>query len=245
MRPLRGIETSLWAPLMDGTYAIVMTLLVLELPVISIDLVHQYNHHEIGIWPLVINLLKLILGYFGVFLIIFDIWVKKRRVLSIIQRYCNLNGLESLALLLSLFIATLLPPVMSLCWKVEQELRIQTIAGDKNINVESAEVIVFHVLFGVGGLLIYVIINLLSRQLYIRLKTRDTAPDLGPSLKEISIALSKLHGVRRDTASRIIASPIILFSWLSPQILMFVYGLIGLWHTDNQRENGIGSNGKG
>jgi len=242
MRPLRGIGTSLWAPLIDGTYAIVMTLLVLELPSIAIDLVHQYNHHEIGIWPLLSDLLTLILGYFGVFLIIFDIWVKKRRILSIIERYCNLNGLENLALLLSLFIATLLPPVVSLCWKIEQELRIQIIAGDKSINVESAEVIVLHVLFGIGGLLIYVIINLLSRRLYFRLKTRDTAPDLGYSLKETRVALSKLQVVQRDTTSRIMASPIILFSWLSPQILTFLYGLVGLWHTDNLRDDGIASN---
>jgi len=238
MRPLRGIDTSLWAPLFDGTYAIVMTLLVLELPAIGFDLVNEYNHHEIGIWPLMIDVLKLIIGYLGAFLIIFDVWVKKRRLLSITERYCQFRGFDNIALLLSLFISTLLPPIVSLCWKVEQELRIQALAGNQNISIETVEVTALHLLFGISVLLIYVIINHISIQSCSRLKNKVLTSNLGDLQTEISSKISNLQGVRRDTTSRIIASPLLLLSWLSPHLLIFIYGLIGLWHSDSSKPGG-------
>lgn len=233
MRPFRGIDTLLWGPLIDGTYAIVLTLLVIELPSLAMELVREFNHDTIGFKPLATEMVRLMTGYLGVFLIIFDIWGKKRRILSITEKYCDVSSFENLAMLLSLFLATLLPPLVYLAWQVQQDFNIQQLTS-RTKNIEPVEVITFQIFFGVCTVLIYGLIHLGNSHRCAQLRKRIIAEHSDDARKELGNALARLQGVRRDTLARVVASPLVLLAWLSPHMLILAYGLSGLWHTDHQ-----------
>lgn len=237
MRPLRGIDTFLWAPLIDGTYAIVLTLLVIELPSMAMELVREFNHDTIGLGPLITGMLRLIAGYLGVFLIIFDIWTKKRRMLSITEKYCDFSSSENLVMLLSLFFATLLPPLVRLAWQVKQEYVFQQLTS-RIKNIEMAEVTTLQVFFGVCTVLIYAMILLGNSRRCAQLRRKIIAEYSDDIKRDLNSALARMQAVRRDTFARIVASPMVLFAWLSPHIhiLILIYGLSGLWHTDHQKD---------
>lgn len=63
----RGVSAEAWPPLIDGTYAIILTLLVIELPILVLDLLRDYNHEEIGVLALLASIGRLLFGYLGVF----------------------------------------------------------------------------------------------------------------------------------------------------------------------------------
>jgi len=233
MRPFRGIDTSLWGPLIDGTYAIVLTLLVIELPSLVMELVNEFNHDEIGFRPLATGIVRLITGYLGVFLILFDIWGKKRGILLIIEQYCNVSSYENLAMLLSMFLATLMPPLVYLVWQVQQSSNIQQLNNTAK-NVESVEVITFNILFGICTLLIYGLVYLCNGHSYAQLRRKIIAERSDDHRKKLVDALARLKAIRHDSLARLVASPMVLLAWLSPDMLILAYGLSGLWHTDHQ-----------
>lgn len=233
MRPFRGIDTSLWGSLIDGTYAIVLTLLVIELPSLATELVHEFNHDTIGFRPLATEMARLLTGYLGVFMIMFDIWDKKRRILLISEKYCDISSFENLAMLLSLFLATPLPPLVHLAWQVQQDFNIQQLTK-RTKNVESVEVITFQIFFGICTVIIHGLIHLGNGHRCAQLRRRISAEHSDDARKELGSALARLKGVRRDTLARLVASPKMLLAWLSPHILILAYGLSGLWHTDHQ-----------
>lgn len=57
-------------PLIDGTDAIVLTLLVLELPAFVLDVLHDYIHAELGFVALLDSLISSVAGYLALFLIV-------------------------------------------------------------------------------------------------------------------------------------------------------------------------------
>ena len=66
-----------WIGLIDGFYSIVLTLLVIELPVIILETVEKImlvGNLQKEIWEFIITLCVLLLGYFAIFTIIYDIW---------------------------------------------------------------------------------------------------------------------------------------------------------------------------
>ena len=94
-----------WIGLIDATYAIILTLLVIELPVFILEIVktlHEHSHlSEIGN-----GIGSILLGYFAVFTIIYDIWSYHKTLLrDAIQ--LRLFAISSGWLM---FIASLVPP---------------------------------------------------------------------------------------------------------------------------------------
>jgi len=72
--PLRfdhGIAAVEWPPLVDGTYAIVMTLMVIELPDVAINLLKDLNEDKASTVVIIAQLINLLLGYLTVFLVAF------------------------------------------------------------------------------------------------------------------------------------------------------------------------------
>ena len=63
-----------WIGLIDGTYAIILTLLVIELPLIVLDLIKECHQHSHFYAEVAIGVGYLLLGYFAVFTILYDIW---------------------------------------------------------------------------------------------------------------------------------------------------------------------------
>ena len=109
------INTDSWGGIVDGIYAIILTLLTIELPVqiLSIldrliDSAHGQTANVIlgAIRPeLRFTIFNLMAGYFAVFIILFDIWSSHRAIIGVSGR------MHSRAILTSwtLFLSTLIP----------------------------------------------------------------------------------------------------------------------------------------
>lgn len=233
MRSFRAFHPLLWAPLIDGTYAIALTLLVIELPLFAMNHIRAFNANTIGVGGLVGNMLRLLLGYFGVFLIIFDVWSKKRRLLMVSERHCEISGFENWMVLLSLFLATLLPPSVHLIWEVLQDYHLQQ-ASNITRHVELSEVQAIVFLFGIITLLIYLIIFLGCSRRISQLRMQIGANDSVDKSEELLTSYANLRALRRDIIGRIVLSPLLVIGWF-PHFRFFVYGLSGLWHADDKR----------
>ena len=90
--------------LVDGAQAIIMTLLVIEMPILIIELVeHAKDSRE-----LFFNLTMDIFGYFLVALIIYDIWSIQKSLFQSTKSSASQN----LSCISSLWLATLIPPML-------------------------------------------------------------------------------------------------------------------------------------
>jgi len=95
-----------WIGLIDATYAIILTLLVIELPLIILDTIKECHDHSHSFSELGIGVGSLLLGYFAVFTILYDIWSYHKTLLKdAIQ--LRLFAISSGWLM---FIASLVPP---------------------------------------------------------------------------------------------------------------------------------------
>ena len=90
--------------LIDGAQAIVMTLLVIEMPVLIIELVEHVKSSE----ELFFNLTMDIFGYFLAALIIYDIWSIQKGLFQSTKS----SPSQNLSCISSLWLATLIPPML-------------------------------------------------------------------------------------------------------------------------------------
>ena len=97
-----------WIGLIDATYGIILTLLVIELPVIMLELMHKSigNAHTAVASAVLMATGVCIIGYFAVFTVIYDIWSYHKTLLFDAKR------LRVFALCTGwiLFISSLAPP---------------------------------------------------------------------------------------------------------------------------------------
>jgi uncharacterized membrane protein len=90
--------------LIDGAQAIVMTLLVIEMPILIIELVEHVKNSE----ELFFNLTMDIFGYFLAALIIYDIWSMQK---SLFQSTRS-SATQNLSCIFTLWLTTLIPPML-------------------------------------------------------------------------------------------------------------------------------------
>ena len=90
--------------LTDGAQAIVMTLLVIEMPILIIELVEHAKDSQ----ELFFNLTMDVMGYFLAALIIYDIWSLQK---SLFQ-FTKSSASQNLSCISSLWLATLIPPML-------------------------------------------------------------------------------------------------------------------------------------
>jgi uncharacterized membrane protein len=95
-----------WVGLIDATYGIILTLLVIELPVILIDLIEKHKSHADLSPELAAATAVVVIGYFAVFTVIYDIWSYHKTLLFDAKR------LRAFALSTGwiLFLSSLVPP---------------------------------------------------------------------------------------------------------------------------------------
>lgn len=97
-----------WAGLVDATYGIILTLLVIELPAIMLKVMHkEMGHpHSVAASAVAIATGVCVIGYFAVFTIIYDIWSYHKALLVDARR------LRAFALFTGwiVFISSLAPP---------------------------------------------------------------------------------------------------------------------------------------
>jgi uncharacterized membrane protein len=90
--------------LIDGAQAIIMTLLVIEMPILIIELVEHAKEPQ----ELFFNLTMDIFGYFLAALIIYDIWSIQKNLFQSTKSSASQN----LSCISSLWLATLIPPML-------------------------------------------------------------------------------------------------------------------------------------
>jgi uncharacterized membrane protein len=90
--------------LIDGAQAIIMTLLVIEMPVLIIELIEHAKEPQ----ELFFNLTMDIFGYFLAALIIYDIWSIQKNLFQSTKSSASQN----LSCISSLWLATLIPPML-------------------------------------------------------------------------------------------------------------------------------------
>lgn len=191
----RGVSAEAWPPLIDGTYAIILTLLVIELPILVLDLLRDYNHEEIGVLALLASIGRLLFGYLGVFLVVYDIWSKKRQLLDVLASTGMVSKFESAMLLLSLFLASLLPPFYYVLNQLRQDygVTLQKLQGAAIASVEKIEVDVLSSLFLIVGISIYALIAFAAHRRSTKMvKVIDVAPFVSlrfDALTRIALAL--------------------------------------------------------
>ena len=90
--------------LIDGAQAIIMTLLVIEMPILIIELIEHAKEPQ----ELFFNLTMDIFGYFLAALIIYDIWSIQKNLFQSTKSSASQN----LSCISSLWLATLIPPML-------------------------------------------------------------------------------------------------------------------------------------
>jgi uncharacterized membrane protein len=95
-----------WIGLIDATYAIILTLLVIELPKVILESIHEHGHRVHSPFSLAVTIGVLIVGYFAIFTVIYDIWSYHKVLLS------NAIKLRVFAITTGwlLFTSSLIPP---------------------------------------------------------------------------------------------------------------------------------------
>ena len=221
-----------WGPLIDGVYAIVLTLLVIELPRFLLEVLRDFNHGELGLSALVNSLVRIVAGYLAVFLVVCDMWTKKKSLLEISERFIRHNNLEKIAIIFSLFLVTLLPPMYYVFSEIEQgRVKLGRFSNFEQIeyNTINASIVLIIVL-------IYTLIGFGASRRFRQIKQKLFSPSADQAAQEeMRDACAMLRGVRFDTLIRIVAAPVIVVLLRTLHIPHtpwpgLLYGLTGLWH---------------
>lgn len=235
-----GVETRHWAPLIDGTYAIVLTLLVIELPSQVIELAKDFDVAEMGGMALVSSMLRLLGGYLAVFLVIFDIWAKKRRLLQVSEQFCRHSKLEAFEMIISLFLATLVPPLYYVLNHMFQGFAFgHHSTGAMALDKFAADVVA--AIFVACGILIYLLVFLgAQRRIHsLHLRFRGLAED-SDDRNQLRSALANLRALRADALIRCLAAPVIgIAGWalsIYPPTPALVYALTGFWQVEPRQD---------
>jgi len=144
-----------WIGLIDATYAIVLTLLVIELPVVILEtLVSAKDHHHF-VSHFVTAVAAAVIGYFAVFTIIYDVWAYHKALLA------DAIKLRMFAVVTGwlLFISSLVSPVYYLINHFAAELIMHT--GD-NASEERKYLIILRILVFLLIAFLYLILAFLA-----------------------------------------------------------------------------------
>ena len=139
--------------LIDGAQAIVMTLLVIEMPILIIELVEHVKNSE----ELFFNLTMDIFGYFLAALIIYDIWSIQKSLFQSTKSSASQN----LSCISTLWLATLIPPMLYIA-----EHFAQTSIKDSLVHeiLDGNEVLLFRTITIFVVLVIHSILFLFSKK---------------------------------------------------------------------------------
>ena len=146
-----------WIGLLDGTYAIIITLLVLELPALIIELISLI---EEGISTAVVTsaVARHILGYLFSTILIYDLWALHKGFKSM----CVASRFNSILTMVILWLGSLLPPSIYLVQHYSQKYSISKILDKNELSKLDFEIVLLR-FFEIG---LFVIIYLLMCALF-------------------------------------------------------------------------------
>ena len=233
--PLRfehGIAAMEWPPLVDGTYAIVMTLMVIELPDVAIELLKELNEDKVGSVIIAEELIKLLLGYLTVFLITYDVWVKKRRLLAASEGVRL--AAQTFVSVIGLFLVTLLPPFYFIRNQLHQQ---EAVWHDLLPGPQALEILIIETLLVVSAILLYVLIAFGAQRVRRHLlRLQRVEGPLEQQEESLETRLVELVSLQRDALFRIVLIPLIVLPCLamglpSPlPVLIYALTIFIRWH---------------
>ena len=178
-----------WIGLLDGTYAIVLTLLVIELPALIIELVSLI---EEGISVVAVSsaIAKLIMGYLFATILIYDLWALHKGFKSL----CVASRFSSIFTMVILWLGSLIPPSIYLVQHYSQRYSISEILDKEEILTLNFEIILIR-FFEIG---LFVIIYLLLLALFKN--------EIKSSLREDNKFRKELSDTAKIISYRVLAS---------------------------------------
>ena len=130
-----------WIGLLDGIYAIILTLLVIELPALIIELI---NLAEDGISLTVITseISIILIGYFFSTIVIYDLW-------ALHKGFKNISSASRFSSIFTMFIfwaGTLIPPAIYLVQHYSQKLLINKFLNEEELLTLDFEIVLIRFL---------------------------------------------------------------------------------------------------
>jgi uncharacterized membrane protein len=159
------IKPENWHGLIDATYAIIATLLLIELPTLILDVIKEYELHPNLYLITLKTLASSGFGYLSIFIIIYDIWAHHRVIVSnsVINRVNLSIGI------VILFLSSLMPPIHHVTMELKHELmdRENSSIGDFSFifdDVRNTTILVGACIYGCIALIAAKDIRLLRRR---------------------------------------------------------------------------------
>lgn len=115
------IKPENWLGFIDAIYAIILTLLLIELPSQVLELIKVYEKYPNLHWNILNGFFLTFFGYLSIFIIIYDVWAHHRVVVA----QAALNRINLSLGILILFLSSLLPPL----YHVFSMLKYESLAG--------------------------------------------------------------------------------------------------------------------
>jgi|LakMenE18May11ns_1017448.scaffolds.fasta_scaffold9955736_3 uncharacterized membrane protein len=112
------IKPENWLGMIDALYAIILTLLLIELPTQILDVIKEYELHP-NLHSIILSSLGLSLfGYASLFILLYDIWAHHRLIIS----NSVLSRLNLSLGIIILFLCSLLPPLYHVVSQLKRDL---------------------------------------------------------------------------------------------------------------------------
>jgi uncharacterized membrane protein len=112
------IKPENWHGLIDATYAIILTLLLIELPTQILDAIKEYELHPNLHLVALETLTYYVFGYLSLFVIIYDIWAHHREIVS----NAILNRVNLSLGIVILFLSSLMPSIHHITMELKHDL---------------------------------------------------------------------------------------------------------------------------
>ena len=164
--------------LVDGAYAIILTLLVIELPALIIEIIALTTEHtsmSLAFFAIFID----VLGYLFATVLIFDMWSIHKGYLSI----CSATRYNSFATMLTLWLTSLIPPAIYLVEHYSQKIILHEIHSEILLNNTLLETYLFRIVQISIILIIYLIFSYLVNIEALNFARKD--PSLRITLKDM------------------------------------------------------------
>ena len=165
-----------WIGLLDGTYAIVLTLLVIELPALIIELVSLIEEGT-SVLAVTSAIATNIIGYLFATILIYDLWSLHKGFKSM----CVASRFSSIFTMLILWFGSLLPPAIYLVQHYSQKLLISEIFIEEELSTLNFEIVLIR-FFEIG---LFAIIYILMFAL-IKNEIKSTSRSNSKFRKELS-----------------------------------------------------------
>ena len=146
-----------WLGLLDGTYAIILTLLVIELPALIIELISLIEE-GISVAAITSVIATHIMSYLFATILIYDLWALHKGFKSM----CVASRFSSIFTMVILWLGSLLPPSIYLVQHYSQIYSISEILDKEEVLTLNFEIILIR-FFEIG---LFVIIYLLLLALF-------------------------------------------------------------------------------